>query len=398
MTTFAPPFSTIGIPADEVVDALISGVVVIKRRVEIYENDAVTPFAITDWDSRVIDGSITVDGTRDERRMCDFSFQNNDLALKINADGGFFYDKILKAFWGIEYYSGNTLTHWEMQVGEFMIDRIVEDYFPNVCKVTGRDYAKKCLLSKIKNSLQFSSGTPVEQIISALAANSGVTKFRMPYTGIAFTDNLVFDAGTPRFEMMKKLAGSVGYEVYFTSDGYLTMRPWQDPVLSPVSWIFRTGVVDGTLVTYTRTSDDALIRNHVIVQGATVTNDVGFSITAYGEAFNTDSNSPTRIDKIGDRVDFYKSDFITDPEQAQIVAEQRLRVSALEEYSIDFSSVILPWIDANDIVDIINDKEIGYVPARFLLSNYTLPFSLSSMSGNGKRVTIVGTSKSPGVS
>jgi hypothetical protein len=398
MTVVMPASPVIGIPPDEVVTALTSGVVDVERRLEIYESDGVTPFNIVDWDARLVDGSITVDGTRDERRMCDFSLQNNDFALGLNPDGGFWYDKILKVFWGIDYYNSfDVLTRWEIQVGEFMIDRIAEDYFPNVCKVTGRDYTKKCIKTKIANSLKFDTSTPVETIIGALAANAGIVKFRLPYTGLAFTDDIVFDAGTARWEMMKKIANSVGYEVYFTSDGYLTMRPYQDPVLSPLVWTFTTGKTKGSLVTYSRSSDDSLIYNHVIVIGKTTTTSAGLSTTAFGEVRNDDPGSPTRISRIGDRVDFFKSDYITDSTQAQSVAEARLRVSSLEEYSIDFSSMVLPWIDANDIVDIINPNETSYVPARFLLSNYTLPMNLGPMTATGKRVTIAGTSRQLGV-
>jgi hypothetical protein len=398
VTDFLPPFPTIGLPPDEVVDALVAGAVGIHRRAEIYEADGITPFAIDDWDSRLTGGSVTVDMTRDERRMCDLEFNNWDFALNLNPVNGFWYDKIIKMFWGIEYYnSDGDLSRWEMQVGEFMIDTIAEDFFPNVCKVTGRDYTKKCIVSEILNSIQFDSTTPVEVIIKALAANSGISKFRLPYTGLSFADTVVFDPGTARWEVMKRLADSVGYEIYFTSDGYLTMRPYQDPVLSPVSWIFRTGQPDGTLVTYRRTSNDSRVKNHCVVIGNTQTDSNGFSITAFGEARNDDPSSPTYIKRIGDRVDTFKSSYITDNDVAQALADARLRVASLEEYSIDFSSLILPFIDAGDIVDILNPNESSYVPARFLLSNYTLPFGLGAMTGVGRRVTIVGTKRTFGV-
>lgn len=395
----APSLPSIGRPPDEVIAALVSGVVDITRRVEIYESDAVTPFAIDNWNSRLVDGSITVDGSRDERRMCDFTLENNDYALNVNPIDGFWYDKILKAFWGINYYNSlGQFVHWEMQVGEFMIDRIDEDYFPNICKVTGRDYAKKCLISDIVNSIQFSNDYPVEQIITALAANSGVTKFRMPYTGLAFNDDVVFDPGTARWEMMKRLADSIGYEVYFTSDGYLTMRSYQDPVLSPLAWTFDTSTKQGSLVSFKRSSDDSLVKNHTIVIGATVTDDSGVSTTAFGEAVNDDLGTPTNRARIGDRTNIFKSDYITETPDAQTLAETRLRVMALEQFNIDFSSAVIPWIDANDIVDIVNPKDSIYVPARFLLSNYTLSFSLGAMTGIGKRVTIVGTTQQIGIS
>lgn len=394
MSTPLPPLvATLGRPPAEVITALISGVVDIKRRVEIYNADGVTPFNIEDWDSRLVSGSITVDAFRDERRMCDFNFTNLDQALNIDPINGFYYDKILKSYWGIEYYAGTILRRWEMQTGEFMIDRIEEDFFPHVTKVTGRDYVKKCINSKVASSLQFSSQTPIEVIIRALAANAGVSKFRLPYIGLGFADDVVFDAFSSRWEIIKRLADSIGYEVYFTSDGYLTMRPYQDPVTSPVVWVFRTGLDQGTLVSYKRSSNDSRIKNHVIVIGATVTSDSGLSQTAFGEARNDDPVSPTNIARIGDRVDPYKSDYITDSAQAQAIAEARLRIAALEEYNIDFSSVLMPWIDAGDIVDIIDERASLFVPARFVLSNYSLPYELGPMSGVGRRVTIVGTTR-----
>lgn len=398
-TGFFPPFPSFGLPPDEVIDALLAGTVDISRRAEIYEEDAASPFDIDNWDGRLIDGNVTVDSTRDERRMVDMTLDNSDFALNLNPVNGFWYDKIIKIFWGINYYSGNsnTLTRWETQIGEFMIDRVQEDYFPDTCKVTGRDYAKKPLVSQILNSIQFDPATPVEIIVQALAANAGVTKFRLPYTGFAFSDPVVFDPGTARWEVMKKVTDSIGFEVYFTPDGYLTMRPYQDPATSPVTWVFRPGQPDGTLVTMSRTSDDSLVKNHCVVIGTPQSDDLGISTAAFGEARNDDPSSPTSIDRIGDRVDIFKSDFITDSSQAQAIAEARLRVSALEQYAIDFSSAIIPWIDAGDIVLIENPKESNFVPSRFLLSNFTFPLGLGTMSGNARRVTIVGSQRQFGV-
>lgn len=405
ITVYAPPVGTVGLPPNEVIDALLAGVVDIERYAAIYESDGITPMDIDYFDGRLVEGSITVDGTRDERRMCDIQLENSDRQLNLDPNTGFWYDKILKVFWGINYYSATSVySRWEMQLGEFMVDTIKEDYFPNVTKITGRDYTKKCLVSAITNSVQFNSTTPVETIIKALAANAGVTKFRLPYTGLSFAEDVVFDPGTARWEVMKRIAASVGYEVYFTPDGYLTMRPYPDPSTSPVTWAFLTGKPAGSLVKYSRSSDDSLVKNHCVVIGTPQTDNAGFSQVAFGEAKNEDPASPTRIATPGvpgglsDRLDLFKSEYITDSAMAQAVAEARLRISALEQFNVEIESLLIPFVDGGDIVTIDTGDQGLYVPTRFLLTNYTFPLLLGSMTGTGKRVTIVGSPRNYGVS
>jgi hypothetical protein len=380
-------------PADEVIDALIAGIVRVKRRVEIYESDSTTPFDIDLWDGRLVEGNVTVDRERDERRMIDVSLTNKDNALKLNPLDGFWYDKILKTFWGINYYDALGFPKaYEVQIGEFMIDRITETRFPHVVKVTGRDYAKKCLTSKIKSSMSFTAGTPIEDMIRFIAANCGITKFALPITGQTYNLDIVFERGTERWNVMKKIADSIGYEVYFRGDGYLTMRPYADPTLSPLSWIFRGGELDGTLVNFERSSNDSRIKNHIIVVGSTTT-DSQFNTSVFAEAINDDPTSPTRRDRLGDRVDIIENDYFTDQETAQAFADTRLRISALEEYTVDFESVIIPWLEGSDIIDIDDSGGSAYVPSRFLLSSFNFPLGLGPMTGQGRRVTIVGSNQ-----
>lgn len=392
MVVLDPSLPSQGRPDDVVLTALTAGKVRVKRRLEIYESDSVTPMDIDRWDSRLVGGSVTVDMTRDERRALDVVIENDDKALKVDdPNNGFWYDKILKVFWGIKYFDNGVEKLWETQIGEFMIDQITEQRFPHTVAVTGRDYTKKCLVSLIQSSVQFSQYTAIETIIGALAANAGIVKMALPFTGQSYARDVVFERGTPRWKVMTQLADSIGYEVFFTGSGYLTMRPYGDPVMSPVSWIFQSGTDDGTLVKYQRSANDSRIKNHIIVTGAAITDLTGITETIFAERKNEDPNSPTRIARIGDRVDLVQSDYITNTYQADQLAQSRLRIGALEEYEVNFDSVIIPWLNAGDIVDVIDQTAVSYVPQRFLLSNFTLPLSLGAMSSVARRVTIVGT-------
>jgi hypothetical protein len=397
-----PVVPFVGIPSDRIIRELTGGLVRISRRVEIYESDAITKFNIPNWNKRLLDGSITVDRDRDEKRTCDFTFDNTDKALKDDPFNGFWYDKILKCIWGIRYYDEtvNKWRRWETQLGEFMIDRIDSDRFPNEVKIVGRDYAKKCIVSRLPNTMTFPVGSVVEDIISALAANAGIAKFAMPSTGQAYTRDLVFTRGTERWEVMKQLADVIGYEVFFRADGKLTMQPYPDPSLSPLAWSF-TQDAGGTLIKYSKSSNDSQVFNHIFVTGATLggeASELGGAVTGntvsqviFAEAKNIDLGSPTRISRIGDRVLPYESDLFTTTAQAQAYADTMLRISSLEEYSMSFEALVLPWLDASQIIEIKQPEDDLYTPNRFLLSSFTIPMALGPMTGTARRVTVVGT-------
>lgn len=397
-----PGWPLLGPPPDEVINELTSGLIRVNRRVEIYEADGVTPWAIDNWDARLVDGSITVDRERDEKRMCDFELDNTDGALKNDPRTGLWYDKVLKAFWGIKFYDYGLAqwVRWETPLGVFLIDRIGSSRFPHSIKVTGRDLSKKCITSGLSQTLAFPQGVAVEAIIQAMAANAGIKQFSLPITGNAYSEDLTFTRNTPRWTVMKKLADLIGYELYFRQDGVLTMRPYPDPTTSPLAWSF-TQDAGGSLVDYDKSTTDSGIFNHIIVTGAplgaepstlagAVTGSDASEIV-FAEALNTDPSSPTCIARIGDRTKPYESDFFTSAAQAQDYANLMLRIASLEEYDMNFTSLIIPFLDAGDIIEIRQPDDNVYTPARFLLSNFTIPMGLGPMTGVGRRTTITGT-------
>lgn len=70
------------------------------RRIEIYEQDGITRWE-GDTENRLVDGSVTVDYDRNERRVLDnLILENSDGGL-INAPHEFWYDKVIKVFRGV---------------------------------------------------------------------------------------------------------------------------------------------------------------------------------------------------------------------------------------------------------------------------------------------------------
>jgi hypothetical protein len=279
-----------------------------------------------------------------------------------------------------------TIQYWESQVGEFIIDDISETHFPHITHVVGRDYTAKCMSSKFVVPTAFDPGSSPESIIGALAANSGITKMILPTTGIVTSIQYSFDRNADRWSAMKKIATDFGFELFFDPYGYLIMREFQDPVYAPLEYVLLTGPA-GNLVSYKKSTSPSQLYNHILVIGQSSDQNAP---VVWAEAINNEPSSPSRVDRIGDRMLEYTSSFITTQEQAQALADAWLKIYSLEEYNLDFAMICVWWLEASEIVQFIDPRRGVGDPDRFLLSSFTIPMGLGPMSGNAKRVTVVG--------
>lgn len=275
---------------------------------------------------------------------------------------------------------------WETQLGEFMIDGMSDRRFPGQLRVTGRDYAKRCIVSKIPRDVIFPTGTSITELIRSLARNSGILgNMNVPEVGKYLTAPLAYAAKTPRWDIMAAAANGIGYQLYFNNVGDLTMVPYNDPVYDPVAYEFKTGP-DGNLVDYERSTNDSNLFNHIVVYGAA--NAVG--IPYFGEAINNDPNSPTSVAEIGDRYYEYSFDTVTNDNEAARLANVFLKVSALETYELNFDAICYPWVEANTVSRIKDPNAFDWEPDKYLTDTVDIPMGLGPMSMTGKRITYVG--------
>lgn len=271
-------------------------------------------------------------------------------------------------------------TTYEYQLGEFMIDDITMPHEPGIVQVKFRDYVKKCKLNGFKTSVTFKKGTDLDVCIRALAANAGITKVAIGDTGKSLGHDFSFESGTDRWKAMKDLATSYGYDLYFTNTGVLVMPPFPDPALLSNYYTFKTGAM-GNLASYEKSSNDSRIFNHIIVIGQSTN-----SVPVYGEAINNVAGSPTSTQELGDRVFRYNSSYITTAAQATATAKSLLAINALEEFSLNFSSVVIPWLEAGHVVNFEDPSPAAGDPVSFLLTDVTIPLGLGVMSSTAKRV------------
>lgn len=284
---------------------------------------------------------------------------------------------------------------WETQLGEFYIDGITTPNFPNQVKITARDGTKKLINDKLPKNATFPIGTSLRDFVRNMASLAGIpiSKMRFNIGNETLSTEMSFERGTSRWDMIKSALESFGYERFFDGFGNFVVRKYIDPTTGPISMHFGTGP-EGNLVTYEKSISDSRIYNHVIVTSPPSdeeTNPVGY----FGEAFVTDSTLPTHKDRIGNRVWSIDAPWLGSDAECVQLASDRLKITALESYNLNFSSIYYPWLEAGEIISIDDPDAFDFEPDRFLMDSIAYSLGLGPMSATGKRITYVGQSGSP---
>lgn len=325
-------------------------------------------------------------------------------AIMRNGNGGFWIDihlpnlsssesrKLLAAV--LSYVKNITpVKTWETQMGEYYIDRIDSQNFPDNMKVTARDGTKKMMNDKLARNSTFAAGVSLRDLVAGQAALSGIpaSKLKLDMGDETLASEMSFNAGTSRWDIVKSALESFGYERFFDAFGNFVVRKFLDPSTSPVAQTFGTGP-SGNLVSFQKSVNDSRIYNLVRVTAAPSDGDPN-PIGYFGEAEVTDVSSPVHWSKIGRRVLPIDAPWVSSDVECAELAQTRLKVSALESYELSFESIYYPWLEAGEIVKILDPDALSIEPDRFLMDSISYPLSLGPMSATAKRVTFVG---SPG--
>lgn len=382
-----------GLITDEVIAAYNSSRKVVTRRIAFFESDGITPWRERETSRQAIEGTVSVDGSRDERRTISIKILNLNGVFD-NKPDGFWYDKIIKAYRGMRYWSEGTqeYKYFEYKLGEFMIDTISRDANSPVVEVNGRDYTKKLLLDQFDEPTSFNEGSNVDELIKTIAINGGIKKFKLNTGTVNINAIIAFEAETSRWEAIKKICDPFNIEVFFNNEGQLESRLFKD-VSNAADSGFHLNVggvksVPRNAISSSGESSDGNVFNAVRVYATAEQGSVtGARFVAVRE--NNDPESPTSIQRIGRRPTTYSSDLFTSQQQVDQYADNFLTNSLLQDYSLSFESVTYPWLEANDVIQVYEEAPSGF-PTRYLLSEFSLPIGLGPMSGSGKRITRVG--------
>lgn len=368
---------------DEVIAAYNSSRKHVTRRLEFYEADNITLWKPKETRSVAADGSVSVDGSRDERRQLSVNLLNVDGVFDHNPYG-FWYDKIIKPYRGIYFWSESNrrYMHFEYKLGEFLIDKIDTEVDSRIVSVSGRDFAKKLLLDSFDEPTTFKAGQKLDDLVKTIATNGGISKFNLNSGSIVLNESAAFDADTKRMDAIKKVCEPHNIEVYFDHEGRLTTRRYKDPS-SPVTVDFSVTVKNR--ISAKKSSSDANVFNSVRVVATSENSSVtGERFVALRE--NRNATSPTSVQRMGRRVKRYSSPLFASQQQVNEYADRLLANSMLEDFQLSFETIMVPWLEANSVIVCDDTDRPDSVPLRFLLTDFNLSLNPGPMSGTGKRI------------
>lgn len=352
-------------------------------------------YSATSPNDAVIDGTVDVDVTRGTRRTLTMSLLNPDGTFTADAnifseppdwDGFFYVNRLIRVWRGVRFEGGDEEL---VPIGTFMVDKsetLVERGMSTVV-IAGSDLWKKFSKSQFGSPRKFNEGTLINTIIEDLADEAGVTQINLDpleersSTGKTVQRDFVFEADITRGDALKKICDDYGIEIYFDPMGVLVTRDFRRPFQRPTIWRYSD---EDDLAFFIRSvvNDDRLY-NHVIVTGTAKAQDGGTIYRA--ELKNTDSSSPTNINKIGDRVFRYESPLLGSQEAVDQSASTIYYKHFLLSQTVALEAICNPAIEGNDVIK-IQEGSFSGLNDRFLISTFSVPLVTSKQKITVKRV------------
>lgn len=190
------------------------------------------------------------------------------------------------------------------------------------------------------------------------------------------------DATDP-WEEFRKMAASIGMELFADAEGIYVLRPEPNPSTTPAAWSYQEGS-QATILEIEKELDDETAYNGFVVIGESSS----AAQPVRAEAWDDDPASPTYyLGPYGKVPSFLHSQYVTTQTQAQDAADAGLlRVLGILE-DVSFSALVNP---AHELGDVIQIKRARMkIDAPYLVHRMSLPLEPERgmrVSTRGRRV------------
>lgn len=367
--------------SDDFLKAMKASVKFVFIKIEIYDSQMNFIKELTKDVTREDIGSISVDASRPIRRSFSFSLKNLNNEYDWSDSSLFWLDKRIKLFIGLKLPNG-TIEY--IPQGVFILTEPSDSHTLDgkIATIQGQDkaYMLTDRRGKFINTTTIETGANIAQAIKTIAGGAGETLFNFDTVTETVPYELVYEAGTSRWEAISELAILAKCTIYYDVYGYLRLRNIDLNEFStfPTVWSFNYDQKDRFYAGNTRKLEDTIC-NRIIVLGGS-----GQTATQRYELVISDSDprwtgSPYTVEKIGDIL-YYHNDGNPDPLLGgtdngpvfwRAKYEMMKRLSFTERLSL--SSAPLYILDANDIVGV--EDSSNSVTGKYLIESFSLPIT-----------------------
>lgn len=185
-----------------------------------------------------------------------------------------------------------------------------------------------------------------------------------------YTLSYAMGSSETKGSIIKTLAQMVNLDVYCDEYGNYIFEECSDSVVvnskAPI-WTFSKDDLEYVEPTYK--IDFQKVYNIVVVEGANLNGNI---VTA--TAKNENAKSPTNISVFKETPLYITDENISSEDSAKKRAEYELYKNSLLPISVDFSSVLIPHLDVNQVVQ-INDDRFDFPYDRYLINSINIPIS-----------------------
>jgi hypothetical protein len=340
-------------------------------------------------DLNIDTGKVSVTANNNIRRTCEIHLTTDRTTTNLVPATGFDYlapfGNQLKLFRGIEYDDGTTES---IPLGVFVMTEVkVTDRNEGVDMVI-RGEDKSIIVSRNKwtSAYQMTNGTLEASLTALLQNRYPDIKLDFPITNVTVNQIVLgSDSSLDPWADAVNIAQLVGYDLFFDVKGVCTMKQFPSLDASSVVATYKEG--SGTTVTQIdRNISTKETYNGVIytVEGSQVTTPIRVEI------WDENTASPTyRYGVFGSVPTFVTTNLISTSTDAIKAASLILNTVIGAQEQIDFSSVVDPSLDANDVVYI---KSVGSkVDRTVIIDSLDIPLEYTgTLSVKTRVVRVVG--------
>lgn len=234
----------------------------------------------------------------------------------------------------------------------------------------GYDRADKISRAKLVNDYVIPAGTnfglAIYQLILSQVPSIQTNFVTTPYS----TPALTFKAGEDIWDASRKMAMSIGCELFFDPNGYLIMQTVPDYSAVDSCWTYAEGDTS-TLLNINKRQTNRNTFNYFIVTGEHSSN----TAPVRGVAFDDNPASPT----------YYKGSYglvpappitskmVTSTDQANQVARALLQNSIGQYERLHFNAIVNPAHEVGDVIQAV--RALSKVNARYVLDSLAIPLT-----------------------